>query len=109
MTRCRDLPILGYMITYLDADDEEVILEANTESMATEYTDDTVPAGTMRTYRVRSLTLGNSDKMGEALLELGTSQRTRRATRRWRGSADERDGQRDERHAHRGVVDGSRR
>ena len=63
-----DLPILGYMITYV-GEDGEVIVEANTNSMATEYEDDTVPAGTMRTYRVRSLTLGNIDKTGADLLE----------------------------------------
>ena len=63
-----NLPLLGYMITYVDGKEEKV-LHANTGSTDTEFQDDTVPPGTTREYRVRALTLGNIDKTGDALLE----------------------------------------
>ena len=62
-----DLPILGYMITYVGAD-REMVLRDNTSSNRTEYRDAPVPPGTTRTYRVRALTLGNIEKTGDDLL-----------------------------------------
>ena len=62
-----DLPILGYMITYVGADGE-MVLRNNTSSNRTQYKDTHVPPGTTRTYRVRALTLGNIEKTGDDLL-----------------------------------------
>ena len=54
-----NLPVLGYNISYVDGDGNEVVLVANTGSTDTVYTDMTVgAAGMERTYRVRSITLG---------------------------------------------------
>ena len=53
------LPVLGYKIVYLDANDGEVVLVENTGSTETQYTDPSVlAAGTTRTYRVYTITLG---------------------------------------------------
>ena len=62
-----DLPILGYMITYVGADGE-MVLRNNTSSNRTQYKDAHVPPATTRTYRVRALTLGNIEKTGDDLL-----------------------------------------
>ena len=52
------LPILGYQISYVNADKTETILVADTSSIDTQYTDMGLMAGQSRTYRVRSITLG---------------------------------------------------
>ena len=55
-----DLPVLGYRITYVDADDNEVILESNTMSKDTVYEDRSeLEPDTKRTYRVRGINLAN--------------------------------------------------
>ena len=63
------LPILGYMITSVDADGDEMVLAMNTGSGNTEYTAENLDPNTAYTFRVRSITLGNIDKMGDARLE----------------------------------------
>ena len=52
------LPILGYKISYVDDNDEEVVLVENTMSDATQWMETGLLAGTTRTYRVRAITLG---------------------------------------------------
>ena len=55
-----DLPVLGYRITYVDADGNEVILVSNTMSMDTVYEDPSVlEPNETRTYRVRGINLAN--------------------------------------------------
>ena len=63
------LPILGYMITSVDADGDEMVLAMNTDSGNTEYTATDLMAGTEYTFRVRSITLGNINKTGADRLE----------------------------------------
>ena len=52
------LPVLGYQISYVGDDGNEVILEEDTESQNTIYTNRGLAPETTRTYRVRSQTLG---------------------------------------------------
>ena len=55
-----DLPVLGYRITYVDGDGNEVILEGNSESKDTFFEDPSVlQPETTRTYRVRGINLAN--------------------------------------------------
>ena len=69
------LPVLGYQITYLGDDDAEVMLESHTMSSNTVFDDpSTLPAGTSRTYRVRSITLGNVLLVGGNDITLGGTQ-----------------------------------
>ena len=68
------LPVLGYQITYLgdDDDDAEVILVAHTMSTETVFVDPSVlMSGSSRTYRVRSITLGNVHLVGGSDITLG--------------------------------------
>ena len=69
------LPVLGYQITYLGADDVEVMLVRHTMSTSTVFDDpSTLPAGTSRTYRVRSINLGNVLLVGGDDITLGGTQ-----------------------------------
>ena len=52
------LPVLGYQISYVGDDGNEVILVEDTESQDTIYTNMGLAPETTRTYRVRSQTLG---------------------------------------------------
>ena len=52
------LPVLGYQISYVGDDGNEVILVQDTESQDTIYTNMGLAPETTRTYRVRSQTLG---------------------------------------------------
>ena len=55
-----DLPVLGYRITYVDGDGNEVILVSNSESKDTFFEDPSVlQPNTERTYRVRGINLAN--------------------------------------------------
>ena len=52
------LPVLGYQISYVNADDSETIVVSNTMSKDTQWMETGLGGMTTRTYRVRSITLG---------------------------------------------------
>ena len=69
------LPVLGYRITYVVGtgdDAEEMMLRSHTMSTETVYVDPSVlMPGSSRTYRVRSITLGNVDLVSGSDITLG--------------------------------------
>ena len=94
------LPVLGYQISYVGDDGSEMILVANTMSMDTQWTESGLLAGTTRTYRVRSVTLGG---VGTAYAE--ASAMTDPADPP--GMPTERERYRHERYSYRGVLERS--